>query len=372
MKVLLVGEYSGVHNNLKRGLEKLGVKVILINGGDSWKNFDSDIRLIEFPSDNYEILYNHWMMKFNKFRFRDIDVVQFINPSYFYSLGKYFADLAFELMDKAKVSVSLLAGCDTNMAQHYDKIASNICSICLKDGKRCGARCIFRMDRHYQQYEKKFYDKVEAIVPGEWFYYKIYHDFVQEYNDKLREMILYPVDCESIKPEYSRHAKLVIHHPLNRANKGTVLIKKAFRNLKKKYGEEVVFDACGHMPFHQYLNYLDGIDIMVDGADGYGAGLGMSSLIAMAKGKVVIGSKVKERALDIDNGWFYDNPQIDVGNGWEGIADSIEHILDRKDELLTIKKASRKYVETYHDSDKIAQKYLNLYRQLLKVNQEER
>ena len=43
MKVLLVGEYSGVHNNLKRGLEKLGVKVILINGGDSWKNFDSDI-----------------------------------------------------------------------------------------------------------------------------------------------------------------------------------------------------------------------------------------------------------------------------------------------------------------------------------------
>ena len=43
MKVLLVGEYSGVHNNLKKGLEKLGVKVILINGGDAWKSFGADI-----------------------------------------------------------------------------------------------------------------------------------------------------------------------------------------------------------------------------------------------------------------------------------------------------------------------------------------
>lgn len=372
MKVLLVGEYSGVHNNLKRGLEKLGVKVILINGGDAWKHFGADIRLFEYATENYKKMYNRWIMEFNKIRFRDIDVVQFINPSYFYSIEKYFADLAFELMNKAKVSVSLLAGCDGNMAMHYDKVAPFICPICLKDGKRCGARCIFRMDRHYLEYEKKFYDKIDAIVPGEWLYYKIYHDFVQTYKDKLKEMILYPVDCEAIRPEYAEHTKLVVHHPLNKANKGTALIRKAFRNLKKKYGKEVVFDACGHMPFHQYLNYLDGIDIMVDVADGYGEGLGMSSLIAMAKGKAVIGSKVKEKVLDIDNDWFDDNPQIDVGNGWEGIADSIEHILDHRDELLTIKKASRKYVEIYHDSNKIAQKYLNLYRQLLKANQEER
>ena len=98
MKVLLVGEYSGVHNNLKKGLEKLGAKVILINGGDAWKSFGADIKLVEYPENNVERTYNRWCMEFNKIRLKDIDVVQFINPSYFYSIDKYFADLAMELM----------------------------------------------------------------------------------------------------------------------------------------------------------------------------------------------------------------------------------------------------------------------------------
>lgn len=372
MKVLLVGEYSGVHNNLKKGLEKLGVKVILINGGDAWKSFGADIKLVEYPENNVERTYNRWCMEFNKIRLKDIDVVQFINPSYFYSIDKYFADLAMELMEKARVSVSLLAGCDANMALHYDKVAPHICPVCLKDGKRCGARCLFRKDRHYQEYEKKFYDKIDAIVPGEWLYYKIYRDYVQIYNDKLKEMILYPVDCEAIKPNFARHRKLVVHHPLNRANKGTALIKKAFWNLRKKYKDEVSFEVCGRMPFRQYLNYLDGIDIMVDGAEGYGPGVGMSSLIAMAKGKAVIGSRVKEMMPDIDNSCFLENPQIAIGSGWDGIADSIENVLKRKNELIMIKKASRKYVENYHDAEKIARKYLDLYRHLLHAGRKEK
>lgn len=45
MKILLVGEYSRLHNSLKEGLETLGHKVTIIATGDYFKNFPADIKL---------------------------------------------------------------------------------------------------------------------------------------------------------------------------------------------------------------------------------------------------------------------------------------------------------------------------------------
>ena len=43
MKILLIGEYSNLHNSLKQGLQKNGFEVVLLGTGDGFKNFDSDI-----------------------------------------------------------------------------------------------------------------------------------------------------------------------------------------------------------------------------------------------------------------------------------------------------------------------------------------
>src|SRR5690554_919343 len=45
MKILLVGEYSRLHNSLKEGLQALGHEVILASTGDHFKKFPSDILL---------------------------------------------------------------------------------------------------------------------------------------------------------------------------------------------------------------------------------------------------------------------------------------------------------------------------------------
>lgn len=44
MKVLLFGEYSGLFNNLKDGLVKIGHQVFLASAGDGSKNFPSDFK----------------------------------------------------------------------------------------------------------------------------------------------------------------------------------------------------------------------------------------------------------------------------------------------------------------------------------------
>ena len=42
MKILLVGEYSRLHNSLKEGLAALGHEVIIVGCGDKFKKFSVD------------------------------------------------------------------------------------------------------------------------------------------------------------------------------------------------------------------------------------------------------------------------------------------------------------------------------------------
>src|SRR5690606_30108174 len=44
-KILLIGEYSRLHNSLKEGLTALGHEVTLVSTGDDFKQFPSDILL---------------------------------------------------------------------------------------------------------------------------------------------------------------------------------------------------------------------------------------------------------------------------------------------------------------------------------------
>ena len=43
MKILLVGEYSRLHNSLKEGLLKLGHQVVLIGMEDGFKKYPTDL-----------------------------------------------------------------------------------------------------------------------------------------------------------------------------------------------------------------------------------------------------------------------------------------------------------------------------------------
>ena len=45
MKILLLGENSSVHSNLKDGLIELGHEVDVASDGDGWKNIPRDIDL---------------------------------------------------------------------------------------------------------------------------------------------------------------------------------------------------------------------------------------------------------------------------------------------------------------------------------------
>ena len=45
MRILLIGEYSRLHNSLKEGLIELGHEVIIMAEGDGFKKYPVDIKI---------------------------------------------------------------------------------------------------------------------------------------------------------------------------------------------------------------------------------------------------------------------------------------------------------------------------------------
>ena len=122
MNVLLAGEFSGVHNHLKRGLAHHGVKALTVNTNDSWKKFPSDVAInskAHFPlrllSDELGLGLINYARSSERF-----DVLQLMNPVITNTLRLQLAvnniflhKLAVRmLVDKAEKSFLLGAGDD--------------------------------------------------------------------------------------------------------------------------------------------------------------------------------------------------------------------------------------------------------------------
>ena len=105
MKILLIGEFSRLHNSLKEGLMALGHEVILVNNGDGFKNFPADIsiranffksKLGNIPRQIWTRIFKYdlallehgirfwWISK----KLKNFDVVQLINESPIQTVSK--------------------------------------------------------------------------------------------------------------------------------------------------------------------------------------------------------------------------------------------------------------------------------------------
>src|SRR4051812_24723978 len=56
MRILLIGEFSRLHNSLKEGLVALGHEVLLVGSGDDFKNFPVDLSIASTTVSNSRTL----------------------------------------------------------------------------------------------------------------------------------------------------------------------------------------------------------------------------------------------------------------------------------------------------------------------------
>jgi len=361
MRVLLIGEYSKVHNNLKYGLESLGVDVDTVNFGDYFKKFDSDIKLHKIKKDSkYDFLRNiYGNLLFKKFV--QYDVVQFINEAELGVEDGFHRNLAGKLVHDAKLSVLLIAGCNVQYARFAkQKLKITPCDGCLKYDLGNMHGCPYRNNRHITEASYVVQKNVDVMVPMSYEYYVCSKE--GKFAEKMAEPIPMPiiVDKEPIKTKKLGSGKLVIFHPLNREGfKGTREIRKAFRILEQKYSDIADFIIDGKMPYDEYMKLVAKADIIVDQRNGYSFGMG--SLDAMYHGKVLVTGNYRNEIDSAYYNYLREAPAFEWGVTVDDIVKNISGIIESRDDFEKIGQRGTEFVRKYFDAKKVARRFLDLY-----------
>ena len=138
MKILLVGEYSRLHNSLKEGLVELGHQVTIVATGDHFKNYPVDIKLKRKYNQGLAKKLKVFIYKLSKIditsvsiknqfiknqdQLKDFDIVHLINESPIGITPKHEKEIISFLKKHNKKLFLLSCGTDYISVKHsFDK-----------------------------------------------------------------------------------------------------------------------------------------------------------------------------------------------------------------------------------------------------------
>lgn len=356
LKILLIGEFSGLQNELKSGLIQLGHDVTLAAATDFFKKYPVDINL-GHGNDIFSYKFRQLVypfLKINKFTGYDVvHLVNFYTVPRFQNLNLYFLDF----LKKNNKIVTLSGAGDDPFFVNFSEKTLRYSPIPWDE----------KIDRngklHYMRGERQLktmircVETVDRVIP---IVYDFYSTFCAAgYGSKTESPIPIPIDIKKHNSsiDFNKH-KLTFFHGLNRpGSKGTFLIKRAFEKLQEKYPNDVECVISGKMAFADYLDVLAKTNISVDQVFSYC--LGMNALYSMAQGKVVCGGAEPESSI------LYGGvlpPVFNLVPDEDKIFNAFEEIVEQKSSLESIAYESRQFVKKYHDNVNVAQRYVDCWR----------
>lgn len=361
MKVLLVGEFSNVHNTLQQGLQELGVAVDTLSSGDGYRKYHSDIQPINIKNNFVKKCYNDILVNYLN---RKYDVIQFMNELEWGRMAGLNSKAAVPLAKNARLSVLLLAGCNWEYARFCkEKLGISPCEECIKYDLKKKYACSHLYNKRNRKIEYAMQKNVDIMVPISYEY-----DICSKYGpfaDKVVDPICLPMKVPEhllIKEEKSK--KLLIYHPLNREGfKGTTMIRDAFEILRKRHEDVAEFLIEGKMPYEEYAKLIERVDIIVDQKNG--VSFGMAGLEAMAKGKILITGNYRKNISDPQFEYVKNAPAFELGTTVEEMVNNISSVIDKRAEYEDLREKGIAYVKTHHDHKKVAQEFVNLYESYL-------
>jgi hypothetical protein len=352
MKILLLGDYSAVHKNLKEGLCSLGHEVDFASNGDGWKKIPRDIdrdysnKIIpRFLADR---IYPWIDIK----KFINYDIVQIMSVDTIYKKF-FFNKFFFKILKKNNKKIFLLAaGGD---AFYWSQGRSRLKYGPFEDVLKYDLKSNFHpaQSKKFKEFNEFIADEVDGIIPTNFEYEISYKG-----HKNLLPLIPHPININKIKfIENIINGKLIIFHGLNRYGlRGTRHVEEAFKLIEKKYPNKFELIIDGNMPLEKYLNVLKRANIVIDQT--YGHSIGMNGLYALALGKVVLGGSEPEalESLGMKN-----SPVINIKPNSQHIFEQIEILLRDINKIKEIGYLSRKYVENVHSHIGISKKFLDIW-----------
>ena len=361
LHILLLGELSGVHEELAPALRDLGHQVTVGHSRLATPGFASDIPFFRPPpgvSGSTAMVRDIASQLFNAPKLTGFDIVQVITPKFFN--WKIHGPMMRFLKRYNKRLVVIATSCSSDYYRRAKELAYRPCKECLAFDLKAD-RCIYdRPDE--RRAEHLTFGLADAIVATHFEYQWALAD--SEFADKMVGIPL-PIDTARHRPApIPPTDKVRIWYGETRYGfKGGAFILPALDRLQSgPLSSQVEIVRTGRLSFDDYLAFLDTLHIVIDQASSYG--MGMNALYALARGRVAL-SGAEPEAVEFIGVSPTDNPIVNIRPDVDQVTQTLTGLIERKAELPAMGEQSAAYVARYHAASVIAGQYSALYEDIL-------
>ncbi len=377
MKILLVGEFSRLHNSLKEGLVALGHEVTLVGSGDDFKQFPVDLSIAASTVSSSFVLQflNRILSKIlgldlkkieRGYRFQKLlpqlknyDVVQLINSDTIETYPKWQIKLYQKLFAQNKKKYLLICGEDTPIVK-----------VLLQNNLRYSILTPYfnnpNLKQHYHytlKYVSKKYQELYDFIAS-----RVDGSIVSDLDYKIPMLqtntschfVPNPINTDKIEAiENPIRDKIVIFHGINAyssVKKGNVYFEGALAIIQHLYPDKVKIITATSLPYNDYIKRYNEAHIVLDQV--YGFDQGYNALEAMAKGKVVFTGAETEFETHYQ---LTEKVAINALPDVDYLAAELSYLIENPNEIVAIGKRARTFIENEHQYIKMASRYMDVW-----------
>jgi glycosyltransferase involved in cell wall biosynthesis len=378
MRILLVGEFSRLHNSLKEGLVALGHEVVIVASGDDFKNYPVDlpiaaktirsssflrflnkitIKIFSTHIEGYEKAIRFYRLLP---RLRNFDVVQLINSDALECPAKIQLWLYKKLFAQNAHKFLLICGDETP-----------ITNVLLRNNLKYSVFTPYFENPEYKKYYryslqfiKSAHRKLFEFIKSDCkriFVSDLDYKIPMEQTGIPNIFIPNPINTDMIQSIGNKITdKINIFHGINKysfVKKGNHFFTEALAAIREKYPEKVNIVTINSIPYEKYIKYTDEAHIVLDQV--YSFDQGYNALEAMAKGKVVF-TGVETEFYDYFN--LTEKVAINALPDVDYLVRELSYLIENPDEITAIGKRARDFIEKEHDYIRIAEKYITAWK----------
>ena len=373
MRILLIGEFSRLHNSLKEGLMALGHDVVLVANGDGFKNYPADLstkakwsesKFLKFPRKaihkitRFDIAVLEFGIRFyfHLNKLKKFDVVQLINEAPIQTIPAFERYLLKKIATTNHKIFLLCCGVDYVVANYMvqKKPRYSIMNPYFENPENKNEyRYIFDfLTPNHKKTHEYVYSIIEGVIASDM-------DYVFPLLDNPKYLGLIPNPVNTDKIIYSENEvsdTITIFLGINRGTyhtKGIVFFEKALALIKEKYATKVEIIIAESLPYVDYIKLYNKANIVLDQV--YAFDQGYNALEAMAKGKVVFTGAEKEFE---DHYNLSEKVAINAMPDIAYLVSELSYLIENPNKIKSIGNRARKFIEKEHDYIMIAGKYI--------------
>ncbi len=381
MRILLVGEYSGVQENLKKTFIKKGHSVFLIHDGDSYKKFNGNDFSVTYNRLNFKskvinkffsLLYffldflgikgiiQCFRYKKDLSELKDFDIVQIVNTKPFGQFGAFanYYLLSWIFKNNKKIYLCALGDDYTWVKSCLDRNPpySMFDNLKLKNIKSYLYSLTYIYGVGAKFIDNYVFNNIQNTIPGLYDYYFAYKKTGRSCTEVIP--IAYELENKINIRDISYPIKIFHGWQTGKElRKGNIIFDNVIKKLEKKYPGLIDYSVVKNVPYTEYIKLFNNSDIVIDQC--FSMDRGVNALIGMVHGKVVFSG------CDILTKEYYangiENCLVNAIPVEDEIFKQLEFLILNKEKIIEIQVKAKQYMEKFHSYEYVYEKYRELW-----------